>query len=200
MATVATAHTPTPRLRFFQTNPSPESVLPFGDVTFLQAGTIPSLGAGDVNVDTISCVLPNNYFYRIIDIGVTITAAAEADLDDGEMGMAVTVSENQVSLRHFGLYNVSERNGANVAGVSNIAGFQGANPSATNDFFTFFAPDGPSLESMRKTIIDASGASSVVQIVWVNAQPTTAAMTEVPYVRLLMYTIEQGSRSGIWAL
>jgi len=195
MATIPIALTTEVDLFTVENPPNTEwTDYPLGLLTMKLGTTIAALGAGDINVVTLTGILPFGYIYRMVELRVVIAGPSEADLDEPESIMLCQFTENGVVKKQFGIFNQVP----NATAAGSVVAFQGVNPAITNDFFMIFSPHDYDLSNLRGDPINASKGVSSLGITWVNANPTTDALSWTSYARFLVYTIEQLNRGALW--
>lgn len=194
MATVAVALALTRGAgNVFERPPTPVvGNVPYGEIVFTGSISIPALGAGDTTIITMSGTLPEGWVYRPVEVHVNIFASVVADLAGAEEAMLLTLTENQVSVKSFQLFN------QNIF-YTNDAGSAEFNPAVTNDFVASFTPmPGDVPGGAYPDLLDASQGISIVQIVWVDRTATSSAYTGDVYLRFLYWTIEQARQGRLW--
>lgn len=161
------------------------SIVPMRELVLTASATILALGSGDVGVYTITGTLPPGYAYRLAELRVNVNGPSETDLDHLGLAMLVTLTENQVSLKEFMIWNQ-----APAATISNaIAAIAVRNPSATNDFATMYTTVAD--PGVYADLVDAGQGQSQIVLNVVDPSPITAALGLIVYIRFLVYSIEQ---------
>jgi len=176
------------------TRPDPPGIAPWGQLVARLSTSVPTVGVGDTSVTTLTTVLPRNYYYRLVELRIEAATVSEVSMDLPEPAMACHYTENGVTVKEFAIWNSSHT----MINSSGIAAYQGRNPSVTNDFLANYQMNDWDAKVISSDLINASQGISNFVVVWVNGQPSTAAIGFISYIRFLIYTVDQGVSSPIW--
>lgn len=183
MATVTTTNSPEPVLRPFAKSNDPSA--PFAELKFVSTFTVAVKDAANESEVIVSAVMPAHYVYRLQALEIFGASSADTvwDISTGfERAWTVTLTENQVSTRRFGLFNQMR--------TQVVRSAVKIDPDAvTNDFGTWFAPTGVDLGDQ---LIDAREATSIIscQLMDTSDDATAAAVFTVRFLATA-YTIAQ---------
>jgi len=148
------------------------SAAPIQRLIFTGAATIALKDAANESQVTFSATLPAKFFYRIASMRIAAQSTASGVFSDWENGMDVVVTENQVSVYNFALYN-------EMLLIGNASSFKGDPDAVTNDFVTFFSPMQGVVQPPSQFLIDASKGLSIIQTNWIDTSSDSTAATTV---------------------
>lgn len=173
MATVTTAIPLVASSRSFAspaTRTGSKSAAPIQRMIFTAVATIALKDAANESLVIWTATLPAKFYYRIASMRIAVQSVALAEFSDWEPMMSALVTENQASVYQFALWNECQ---FYLAGGQESVKID--QDSVTNDFGTFFSPQGPVQPSQY--LIDASKGTSIVQIKWVDSSSDATAAT-----------------------
>ncbi len=189
MATVTTTNSPDPRLRTFKRSPDPAA--PFGELLFAATFTVAAKLSTNESQVIIACTLPPNFVYRLQALEIFVASDGENPFDDLEQAWTVVLTENQVTTRRFGLYNLTEF----YTAASESPAIKVDPDSTTNDFGTYYNPINTDIGNQ---LIDSSEGSSVmtVQLMDTSADSTAAVVVTFRFLATA-YTVDQFNEAPI---
>ncbi len=176
MATVATTDTGVALQQSWQfpegRNTYPPSAR--GEVQFIGTGVIPALLSGNVGSWVLTCGLPVNYTYRLLEVGVRAQSVDAADLSQPESSMLVSIGDYDFQLVNQNWRTVDRSFGYTVAQLQTA----------------FFAPE---CSISAPILLDShqEQAPNDLTITWIDSQASaTAAITVNWRVRALSWQLD----------
>jgi len=163
---------------------------PIRTMIFTDQTTIALKDAANESFVTISATLPSNFFYRIKSMRFHAASTTLGVFADWTTGMAGLITENQVQVYDFAVWNESGRiDATNSDGSTNFA-FKINQDAVTNDFGCFFSP----LEELSVYLIDASQGVSIITLRWLDtSSDSTAATVLRSRIEVDAFTIDQAN-------
>lgn len=190
MATITTTITPEGQRNQWNVPEGYQSHgIPRGEIVFTGSFTVAAIGAGDVGVINISFEPPAQYYYKVAELSVLVTATSEADLDDLDtaiFGQYLNFRTGGVNAqtKSFQLVNFSHV-GAQSSGT---AGLQMNSVTSGTPFgATYTFPPGEDLSGMILSTVGGVGS------IFLNLENPVASSDGLwlvfPYCRMLQYDV-----------
>jgi len=167
---------------------------PIQRLIFTGSTTVPAKADVDESFLIITATLPARYLYRIALMSIFCTTSAKGAFSDWEDAMEVLITENQVSVYRFGMYNeLMLYQGTVSPGGGEFKIDQNA---VTNDFGTYFSPSAQARTS--QLLIDASKGVSQLVIHWLdNSADTTVATGILARIEIDQFTPVQANAAPL---
>ncbi len=186
--TLVTFDSPAAREGNFSPNPIAKVVYDF----FL---TVPSKVNTDVSQAVMNMNVPLGYFYRIKDLSWSARAVNNTVFTPAtgfEIVADVVMTENQVGVHNFGMWNVFNLLSADI----NVGALDA--PATTEDFGTFFRP----IWDVSAILVDASRGvapvGSVIRMEWQDRSgDASVAVTVAIRAELDLFTIGQANKAPV---
>jgi len=187
MTDVTTTVTNTGILRQF-TTPIPPGEEAFAEILYGGDFSIPAKLAADENRAVIQCIMPRNFFYRVVSMNIFVRAENLISVDDLGKAWLVIITENNVNARLFPLYNMSRP----FANTGSTGAVEMNFTSVTNEVATWFGTIVP----LDPGLVNASQGISILQMEIFDVSADSTSIFSVTFrVVVKQYTIEQAEKA-----
>lgn len=178
-----------PGVRAFNVSNSPIGEIEFSNLLFAIASKLNT----DENFITISCTLPQGFVYRLRYAMFQLSGVAANDIQQHEPAASCLLTENQVTVYNFAMYNESSAQNSGLAdaeGGANLGvAFKSNQDAVTNDFSAFYSPI---WANIARVVIDASQGVSIFNARLLNSSGEATSAMNISYrFEFDMFTIAQ---------